>query len=76
MNNPVTVQGVDNAVSIYGENVKSIIEKTTTSKHDASESIPPPIPPTISEKHKRIVVCADTFYVNDVPFIITTSDLQ
>ena len=72
-NCPVTTDDVNLAEKIFGKDVGSIKGKTTRSKPAPVVSDTVEIPPELVEAQKKVDLCLDTFWVNELTFLATTS---
>ena len=73
-NCPVTVADATRSLQIYGPDVGSIRGKTTRSApHHVSSDLIADLPSYILEKHQRITLCIDLFFVDGLAFFGTIS---
>jgi hypothetical protein len=72
-NCPVTVQDVNNAHHIYGQDLANIRGKTTRRKPEHVQVDYVQIPRDFVKMHKYVTLAADVMFVNGLPFLITLS---
>ena len=72
-NCPITLNDVDITEQIHGPNVASLKGKTTRRKPAPVVSDQVNIPPELVERHENMVLCLDTIFVNQMPFMVTVS---
>jgi hypothetical protein len=70
---PVTARDVDTANIIWGENIAALKGKTTRKKpiHVARDFVE--VPKELLKLHKEVILMADIFFVNKIPFFLTLS---
>ena len=70
---PVTVQDIESAHKIWGKDISALKGKTTRKKpsHVAADYVK--VPSAILKLHKDVVLTADIFFVNKIPFCLTLS---
>ena len=72
-NTKVTAEDVKNAEFIFGKDLGSLQGKTTRRKPSTVVNDHFEIPPDILSAHHDIVLCADIFFVDKIPFLVTIS---
>ena len=70
---PVTVEDVDNAMTIWGKNISALKGKTTRSKPSPVARDFVKVPKELLKLHKDIFLTMDIFFVNKIPFFLTLS---
>jgi hypothetical protein len=70
---PVTVADIDVATAIWGTDIASLKGKTPRSKPAPVVSDFVKIPESILDMHKDVILLADIFFVNKIPFFMTIS---
>jgi hypothetical protein len=71
--NPVTVQDVEDAISIWGKNISALKGKTTQKKSIPVARDYAKVPTEFLKLHKEVFLTADIIFVNKIPFILTLS---
>ena len=72
-NCPINVQDINNSIEIYGTPVATLKGKATRKKPEVVSSDYFEVPEDILKNHKLVTLCADIFYVQKLPFLITIS---
>jgi hypothetical protein len=72
-NCPVTVQDVNNAHHIYGQDLANIRGKTTRRKLEYVQVDYVQIPRDSVKMHKYVTLADDLMFVNGLPFLVTSS---
>ena len=70
---PVTVQDIDNASKIWGENIAALKGKTTRSKPTPVARDYVKVPKELMMLHKEVYLTVDIFFVNKIPFFLSLS---
>jgi hypothetical protein len=71
--NPVTVQDVEVAISIWGKNISALKGKTTRKKSIPVARDYVKVPTEFLKLHKEVFLTADIFFLNRIPFFLTLS---
>ena len=69
----VTAEDIKNAEFIFGKDLGSIQGKTTRRKPSTVVNDHIDLPPDILSAHHDLVLCADIFFVDKIPFLVTIS---
>ena len=72
-NCPITMEDIDIAEAIYGQDIGTIKGKTVRQKPTPVVRDYVSIPKELVEKHESITLCIDTLYINEMPFLATIS---
>ena len=73
-NCPVTVEDVQRCIYVYGEDTGTLQGRTTRSRPRPIPAIGYlPLAPSILEQHQHVMLSADYFFVNGIPFLHTYS---
>ncbi|KAG7361119.1 hypothetical protein IV203_036219 [Nitzschia inconspicua] len=70
---PVTKRLIQIASDVFGPNLGSLKGKTV---HRPSKHVQPhtdPVPPSILERHRDVILATDIMFVNKIPFLLTVS---
>jgi hypothetical protein len=70
-NFPMTVQDIDVALTIWGNNVAALRGKTTQSKAIPVDRDYVKVPMELMKLHKEVFLTTDIFIVNKIPFFLT-----
>jgi hypothetical protein len=70
---PVTVQDIDVARKIWGNNIAALKGKTTRSKSIPVARDYVKVPMELMKLHKEVFLTTDIFFVNKIPFFLTLS---
>ena len=71
---PITADDARRAIRIYGPDVATLKGKTTKTKGNRHPTFEPvELPAYITERHKKITISQDIFYVQGIPFFHTIS---
>jgi hypothetical protein len=73
---PVAVIHVNTALKIWGKNVAALKGKTTRTKPDPVARDFVKVPVELLKLHKEVYITADLFFVNKIPFFLTSLELQ
>ena len=73
VNCPVTLENAKLCEKIYGLDVYALKGKTVRKKPEVVVSDYVEVPEELVEAHKGIILCADIFYVDKVPILLTLS---
>ena len=72
-NNPVTLQDIQRAETIYGPDIGSLKGKTTRKAPSPIVKSIVAVPETLLQDHQHIELCMDVFTVNTIQFLLTVS---
>ena len=75
LNCPVTIEDVKNCEQIFGAPVASLKGKTTRQKPDIVTTDYFEVPKDILHRHKNVILSADIFYVQRIPFLLLFQDI-
>ena len=70
-NCPVTSNDIEVADQIYGPSVVSLKGKTARDKPKRLRYDLLPVPRSLNEEQKKVMICGDVMHVNKIPFLIT-----
>jgi hypothetical protein len=70
---PVTIQYIDIATKIWGNNIAALKGKTTWSKTHPVARDYVKVPKELLKLHKEVFLKTDIFFVNKIPFFLTLS---
>jgi Zinc knuckle len=73
MNCPITIDDVVRAEKVYGKNIAALKGKTVRASPSPVVTDYVEVPPEILEANSNIVLTADVFFVNKVPFFMSLS---
>ena len=73
-NNPVTSEDIALAETVFGKDVGPTMGKLTQSKPLPVVHNCVAVPPEFKAKHRKLTLCVDTFFVNGLAFLGTTSE--
>jgi hypothetical protein len=71
--NPVTVQDIEVAISIWGKNISALKGETTRKKSIPVARDYVKVPTELLKLHKEVFLTADIYFVNIIPFFLTLS---
>lgn len=69
----ISEQDIKNARHIFGPDVGSMKGKTTRRKEGHVEMKMRPVPASLMERHKEVIVCFDLMYLNGTAFLVSIS---
>jgi hypothetical protein len=69
----VTIQDIDFATKIWGNNIAALKGKTTRSKTHPAARDYVKVPKELLKLHKEVFLRTDIFLVNKIPFFLTLS---
>jgi hypothetical protein len=70
---PVTVQGVDVTITIWGKNIAALKGNTMRSKTNPVARDYVKVPMELLKLHKEVFLTTDIFFVNKLPFFLTVA---
>jgi hypothetical protein len=70
---PVTIQDIDVATKIWGNNIAGLKGKTTRRKTHPVARDYVKVPKELLKLHKEVFLITDIFFVNKIPFFLTLS---
>ena len=70
-NCPVTVEDITVAKDIWGKDISYLKGKTTRSRPTPVQYDSIKIPAELKSKHREVMLCMDTIYINKLPFLTT-----
>ena len=72
-NCPVTAEDIDIAQQVWGKDISALKGKTTRSKPVPVKGNAMRIPRQFLQRHKHVLLTADIFFINQIPFLVTLS---
>jgi hypothetical protein len=73
MNCPINVDDIERAEKVYGKNIAALKGKTTKTSPNPVVTDYVEVPPGIMEANSKVVLTADVFFVNKLPFFMSIS---
>ena len=72
-NCPINQGDIRAAENIFGPNLGALKGKTPARRSTVVSGGRDGVPPDILDRHRDLVVCIDIFFINKIPFLLTTS---
>ena len=72
-NCPVSEEDIQIAEKVFGKDIAALKGKSTRSKPIPVKTSVVPIPKALRQQHRRVELCADVMFIQNMPFLTTIS---